>query len=493
MNFGFPTSAACFLQTQANTHLHCTGCVYDEGLSLFAHKERLVELYEAEGCRGKGTREWVGLMSSQHDSTELAESGDFDIRRLTYDEKVSYEIVIDATTCRPFRSTLTILKGGVDVYHKGDVTITPKPFAQTAHGRRADQLFSSVVYESCYQNEPSGIANMTHLLNKRRTSTRDAMAWLSHPKETTSTKENFMHRMAQSPVSPALWRRVSELFRTRCGNDRAKTNRLINEWLGRPDACGETPLTVAVLAANADLVELMLSCRPPLTHLETKDGEIKPRYLIGRSTEYEVVKDAKESEESRRRRIHRLLDKEIGERARLRQEVASQLLNDEAAAPSRKKIRAGRGNRSDARTSVESDRQAPLPAESTPSPERTAEQGETITPSDQTTVDSETPHRRTTLPTGPPSMSFADAVTSRNRVVEERDQMQRTPIPVTKAPASTETEDNLCVICCNEPQAVAIVPCGHVCFCLECADQQRVSACPICRVDVTSFLRLYRV
>eukprot|EP00854_Cymbomonas_tetramitiformis_P033539 gene33539-43101_t len=168
-NFGFPgSSSSCYLHAHAYTHFHCTGCIYDEGLSLFAKDERLVELYEAEGCKRRGTREWVGLMNTEYNVADLTKSRASDVARLTYDADTSHEIVIDQMTSRPFRSTLTILKGSVDVYYSGDVTVTTKPFEATAHGKRVDQLSLSVVYESCFQNEPNGIVHLVLLLKKRQ-------------------------------------------------------------------------------------------------------------------------------------------------------------------------------------------------------------------------------------------------------------------------------------------------------------------------------------
>ena len=49
---------------------------------------------------------------------------------------------------------------------------------------------------------------------------------------------------------------------------------------------------------------------------------------------------------------------------------------------------------------------------------------------------------------------------------------------------------SLCVCCCERPAHVAVVPCGHRCFCTdaECSD---VEACPLCRTPMTGTLRIF--
>ncbi|KAK3287990.1 hypothetical protein CYMTET_4544 [Cymbomonas tetramitiformis] len=510
----------CFLYAHAYTHFHCTGCIYDEGLSLFAKDERLVELYEADGCKRRGTREWVGLMSSQHSVEELTKCRAFTVTRLACDADTSHEIVVDTTSPRPFRSTLTILKGSVDVYCVGDVTVVTKPFGSTTHGKRIDHFSSSVVYESCIQDNPSGIVHLVHLLKKRKVPVREAFEWLSRPKEKLSNKDNFLHRIALSSSSSSLWKHMSDLFHAYCGGDKKEAGNLINEWLQRLDSHGETPITVAVLAANADVVRCMIRTHPPLTKLETKDGDIDPRYMTGWSHEYKVVEDPKRSEAFQRRLIQRMLHEVVHERARRRHEVASQLLSDEVATSSRKKMLSRRGNRGAARASKRGAREA------TARTEEEAVGGAVETDDHSTRVNQPTADApplegsRPGVPSTPPARSsggdsetmpravplcrsFANAVGCSTRANGEgRAGSSRASVATASTlaqafskhePERDEREDALCVICCYEPQAVAVVPCGHVCFCLHCADKERVRACPICRVNVDSFLRLYRV
>lgn len=46
-----------------------------------------------------------------------------------------------------------------------------------------------------------------------------------------------------------------------------------------------------------------------------------------------------------------------------------------------------------------------------------------------------------------------------------------------------------CVICLTEERQLACLPCGHLCACTPCA--YSLDSCPICRVKVQSFVRIY--
>lgn len=52
-----------------------------------------------------------------------------------------------------------------------------------------------------------------------------------------------------------------------------------------------------------------------------------------------------------------------------------------------------------------------------------------------------------------------------------------------------EKEDNLCSICIDNPKTMAIIPCGHLCCCKECAEM--LTACPICRGPKTMALQIF--
>jgi len=50
-----------------------------------------------------------------------------------------------------------------------------------------------------------------------------------------------------------------------------------------------------------------------------------------------------------------------------------------------------------------------------------------------------------------------------------------------------------CVVCLTERKEVAIIPCRHVCLCVNCAElmtSRQTAKCPICRGPVQSYMRL---
>jgi hypothetical protein len=58
------------------------------------------------------------------------------------------------------------------------------------------------------------------------------------------------------------------------------------------------------------------------------------------------------------------------------------------------------------------------------------------------------------------------------------------------------SEDDKCRICLERDINCCMVPCGHLSVCTECANtvvaKQPNKPCPICRVTVTSFLKVFK-
>ena len=82
--------------------------------------------------------------------------------------------------------------------------------------------------------------------------------------------------------------------------------------------------------------------------------------------------------------------------------------------------------------------------------------------------------------------------------------LQHDPPPTIRAPAKSMAKDNVdddahdrderprsraCVVCDDLVAAVALVPCGHLCMCLTCAEL--VDECPLCRLPIDQRLRVF--
>ena len=70
------------------------------------------------------------------------------------------------------------------------------------------------------------------------------------------------------------------------------------------------------------------------------------------------------------------------------------------------------------------------------------------------------------------------------------------PVPPPPAEAATGSrrsgEDDECVVCLDDMRTMACIPCGHRCACEACAGVlDRARGCPVCRVPIEGFLRVY--
>mmetsp|Transcript_5152 Transcript_5152/g.11045 ORF Transcript_5152/g.11045 Transcript_5152/m.11045 type:complete len:209 (-) Transcript_5152:85-711(-) len=58
-------------------------------------------------------------------------------------------------------------------------------------------------------------------------------------------------------------------------------------------------------------------------------------------------------------------------------------------------------------------------------------------------------------------------------------------------PANLFLASDVCVVCLERPSSVAVLPCGHVCLCLQCLPAtMKKGICPVDRVEVTGLYRL---
>lgn len=66
--------------------------------------------------------------------------------------------------------------------------------------------------------------------------------------------------------------------------------------------------------------------------------------------------------------------------------------------------------------------------------------------------------------------------------------------PILEARVHSGNHGDECLVCLAEPSTMALVPCGHVIFCTQCAVDIRnhgIVVCPVCRVKFTSTMRIY--
>lgn len=56
------------------------------------------------------------------------------------------------------------------------------------------------------------------------------------------------------------------------------------------------------------------------------------------------------------------------------------------------------------------------------------------------------------------------------------------------APSAPSSE---CVICLERAREMVFIPCGHRCTCTECC--KNVKTCPMCRVTIASYIKVFDV
>jgi len=56
-----------------------------------------------------------------------------------------------------------------------------------------------------------------------------------------------------------------------------------------------------------------------------------------------------------------------------------------------------------------------------------------------------------------------------------------------------ETEDRAkaCVICASNVKQCACVPCGHLLYCISCANKRQETKCPMCRKSMKQVIRIF--
>lgn len=69
----------------------------------------------------------------------------------------------------------------------------------------------------------------------------------------------------------------------------------------------------------------------------------------------------------------------------------------------------------------------------------------------------------------------------------------RTPVRRQHIDSPPRLSENYCVICLEHPKCVLLLPCKHVCMCLECARELHYynGLCPICRTDIEDSMQIY--
>jgi len=76
-----------------------------------------------------------------------------------------------------------------------------------------------------------------------------------------------------------------------------------------------------------------------------------------------------------------------------------------------------------------------------------------------------------------------EAIEESIRLMKKKVKSQR------KKKEDMEESNGMCVVCVTKKSCMVIIPCGHLSLCESCSGQLR--KCPICRGDVTNFIKTF--
>ena len=57
--------------------------------------------------------------------------------------------------------------------------------------------------------------------------------------------------------------------------------------------------------------------------------------------------------------------------------------------------------------------------------------------------------------------------------------------------AGESRDKNKCIICLDREKVFACIPCGHLVLCDMCSSMRGLNSCPLCRVPISSLIKIY--
>ena len=60
-----------------------------------------------------------------------------------------------------------------------------------------------------------------------------------------------------------------------------------------------------------------------------------------------------------------------------------------------------------------------------------------------------------------------------------------------KSQMESQNAQQLCIICCELPKAVVLMPCRHMCLCETCGHMEKITVCPMCRKQISQRISVF--
>ncbi|KAK3253725.1 hypothetical protein CYMTET_37060 [Cymbomonas tetramitiformis] len=407
----------------------------------------------------------------------------------------SYEIRIpsDGAGENAVLCTVTFLHGSGVVYGGRNIGFADKPFARSAHGINLEEFCMNVTYFSCVFGIADSISWLCEIVDN--SGLEGGFAWMRHVGNVTAHFHrgyNFLHHVGLAFWEPKLIPVVLGLFPRALPEalrgDQGQVVRLYKKWLVATTADGQTPLSAAVLGANEAAVAEFLKFAPSL-HPVVERGVVADRYWNPKFSKGTTVNSMRPREKAAEtvQRI-RLLLKEATRTAIDKSEQAAKELLSQETASSRTRQKSAKKKAAKGKPGappVELERNAPPDGRKSlaVSLPRAVSREPSLGSSSTATFARDVAGSPAGPCIEPPPESPDNAEGSSLRALAHA--------PPADDGLVTPSGRRLCIICCDQPFSVALVPCGHVCLCRGCSTRGRLDRCPMCRAKIDSLLNLY--
>ncbi|KAK3243075.1 hypothetical protein CYMTET_47217 [Cymbomonas tetramitiformis] len=415
----------------------------------------------------------------------------------------SYEIRLpsDVAGERDILCTMTILHGTGIVYGGRNIAFADRPFVQSSHGVNLEEFCMNVTYFSCVFGTFEPISWLCEIVDSN--GNEGGFAWMRNVGAVTNhfyRGYNFLHHVGLAFWEPRLLPAILELFRRSLPealrSDRGEVARVYEKWLAVTTADGETPLSAAVIGANELAVAEFLKFAPTL-HPVVECGAVAARYWNPKSSKKTSVTSIRSHERTMEavRKVRLLLQEAIRAAIDRSERVANELLSQEPTASRKKrrpaKKKSANGWPSAIASAVESPSAFPT------------ELGESALVEERKAPAESFPRATSRSPSlissSAATSAHDDGSPSRSSCGSAPERVENDGTPSSRATGHALQDDGLdmlsdnrlCIICCDKPFSVALVPCGHVCLCRDCSTCGQLDRCPICRATVDSVLNLY--
>ncbi|KAK3289564.1 hypothetical protein CYMTET_3001 [Cymbomonas tetramitiformis] len=405
------------------------------------------------------------------------------MQRLASDDMVAYNINIpvDKERRNMLRCTLTVIRGLADVYHGCGVEFLQKPFLESAHGKHVDKFCMNVVYFSFLFEAVSSVMSMIDIIRSNDIDMVGAMRWLDFPEKASvdSKGRNFLHNAALSHPEKNMVDMVRVVMTLSVPEGYADISKEVNKkyvkWIDTVTNEGETPLSLTILYAHESTFHEFMDTEPSLRCI-LKDEILAERYTnvdYAQYSHFEQFRDERELKKSAAK-IQLTLKNKIVEMQHKRDALLDELLEDPivpcVSSSESKKRRSNKKKDKVKKATKELRSELCDPVSDTPS------------------LKHRVPLKKDL---GSCSTSTA-AVTSSPQGGGELEKKCTTRSNASSASSPLrEKDERICVLCIDETPSVAIIPCGHMCLCTECAKTARVKTCPLCRATAKGTLKVY--